>query len=122
MNKIIFIFLFLLSATLCPKSFADTNYTPVAQKSFVLSKHTNVVKEKKSDFNIVDLNTSNKVPDSQKKKKRAKGIQPEYGCLFSKNTIFKPNAMKSEYALTTQKFYFLRLFFSDEKSGPPAVL
>jgi len=122
MNKIIFILLFLLSATLCTKSLADTNYAPVVQKSFVLSKHTNIVKEKKSGFNVVDLNTSNKVPNSQKKKKRAKGIQPEYGCLFSENTIFKPNVMKSEYVLTTQKFYFLRLFFSDEKRGPPSVL
>ena len=121
MNKIIFILL-LLSATLCTQSLADTNYAPTAQQSFVLSKHTSTIKEKKLGFSIVDLNTSRKVPNSKKKKKRVKGVQFEYYCLFSENTIFKPNVTKSESVFTTQKFYFFRLFFSNEKRGPPAAL
>jgi hypothetical protein len=110
MNKIIFILLF-LSVTLCTKSFAHINHAPTAKKSFILGKH------KSADFS-----TSNKAPDSQKNKKRAKGIQPEFCYFFSENIIFKPNMIKSDCVLPIQKKYFFHVFFSNEKRGPPAVL
>lgn len=120
MIRIAFIFIF-LSTTICIQSFAGKKYMPVAKQSLLLNQHKKTLKEKASGFNINDSPTSKKAPHSTKKKKRIKCIEPGCCCLPDEFS-YKANMIVNQLFFSSQSSYLFRLFFSDEKRGPPSII
>lgn len=120
MKRNIYIFiLFLTTWFACNLAGADHL---VLSKQTTLNTQGRKLKEKFSDFNFKAADTENSIAfSSSKKKKRAKCIKPIFYCLPGEHCCTL-NKIDNLLIFSSQEYYFLHSFFSDEKRGPPAVV
>ncbi len=121
MNKFSFIFIFFLCAYLFPGHFSGRECISNTKQSSELGIHEKSIKGKKNNFYLSDFDTSEKRPDSSKKKKRIKGIESKFCCLPDE-FFFHTNVIEIELIFSLQKVYFFRLFSINEKRGPPQLV
>ncbi len=120
MKKIAYIFILLFCLGFKHIN-AKAEHSYATQQLSVLNKYENTLKEKFSTsyFNTKDSKVSKK-PSQTKKKKRPRGIKtPLYSFPTECVCLIFPN--ENELIFPCHKFYFFRLFFSNEKRGPPAI-
>lgn len=113
----IFILLFYVGFT---QINAKTGYSFVIRQYFELNIFANNLLDKlpKSYINTKDFPSSNKFQFV--KTIRQRGIVV-LSCLVDVNAFIHVNFFEKKLIYSSQTSYFLRIFFSNEKRGPPSV-
>jgi hypothetical protein len=100
---------------------AKTEHSFDISQLFELNTHNNNSKEKSltSIINTKNLPSSNKI--LSEKKIRQRGLVSVCFLFTNKSPLFV-NLYRKNLIPSVQTFYILRLFFGNEKRGPPSVL
>jgi hypothetical protein len=111
-----FIFIAVFLSVNCPVQRFEGKTASILKQSF--SGYKKKLKEKHITYNALGNANHSKKSHSVKKKKRIRGIEPYY--YFPPELFYFPPALVEPKLYSfTQTFYFLRLFFINEKRGPP---
>jgi len=117
-----FVYLFILLSFFGYKhTNAKTGDSFALQQLSELHKYENTLKEKSSTdyFTIKNSKISKKLRPS-KRKKYQKGIVTVHYFCAAENT-FLIHLGSNQFIFSSQTFYFLQLFFGNEKRGPPVL-